>query len=250
MIGCLYQTGAPGPRPAVLLLHGCPGYERNFDLAHRLVMAGYHAAVVHYRGAWGSTGLFHLRNVLDDAGAMLAALQDQADALRIDPARIVPVGHSMGGFAALALGTAHPDVPAAGGLAAFNFGVHARLMKNVAGVREATLEHMAPLMPPLRGMTAPALVAEIEALGPGWNLLDRLADLAAKPVLLVGATDDQTGPVLFHHRPLVQALEARGAPFLTHAEIEAGHGFQGRRPALADVLLKWLDGVAGSAQTG
>lgn len=241
LIGCLYQAAGDGPAPTVLLLHGCPGYERHFDIAHALVRAGYHAAVVHYRGAWGSGGWFALHHVVEDAHAILDHLFSDAAALRIDPARIVPIGHSMGGFAALMLGAERPEVPAMGGFAVFNFGVHMRLLKNVAGVRERTVAHMEPLMPPLRGMTAARLVQQMERLGPQWNLLDRTAALAAKPLLLIGATDDETGPVLFHHRPLVQALEARRPARFTHLEIEAGHGFQGARLALTEAVIGWLD---------
>ena len=33
LVGVLYLARGPGPKPTVLLLHGCPGLEKNLDLA-------------------------------------------------------------------------------------------------------------------------------------------------------------------------------------------------------------------------
>ena len=54
--GVLHVPAGPGPHPVVVLLHGFPGNERNFDLAQSLRRAGYATLVFHYRGAWGSPG--------------------------------------------------------------------------------------------------------------------------------------------------------------------------------------------------
>ncbi len=53
-----------------------------------------------YRGSWGSPGSFSLKGNLADAKAALAYVRrpDIAVGLQIDPARLVMMGHSMGGW--------------------------------------------------------------------------------------------------------------------------------------------------------
>src|SRR5207244_12469927 len=91
-----------GPHPAVLLLHGRPGYERNVDRAQALRRLGRTAMVVHYRGAWGSGGSFSFANVLEDSAAALEHLRSpqMRERLRVDGAAVSIVGHSLGGGAA------------------------------------------------------------------------------------------------------------------------------------------------------
>src|SRR5690554_6656363 len=76
LLGCIYVADGPGPHPTVLLLHGCPGNERNFDLAHALRRAGFNVALIHYRGAWGSAGTFSIAHAVADVPAALAFLRD------------------------------------------------------------------------------------------------------------------------------------------------------------------------------
>lgn len=46
--------------PAVLMLHGIPGTEQNWDVAYALRDAGFHCLVFHYRGCWGSEGNYSI----------------------------------------------------------------------------------------------------------------------------------------------------------------------------------------------
>ena len=70
----------PGERPRRrwwYALHGLPGEERNQDLAQVLRRAGYAVLLPHYRGAWGSAGIFSFRHCLSsDIDAMLRWLDD------------------------------------------------------------------------------------------------------------------------------------------------------------------------------
>ena len=54
LIGTLYLARGEEPKPTVLLLHGCPGLEKNLDLAVLLRDRGWNSLVFHYRGCWGS----------------------------------------------------------------------------------------------------------------------------------------------------------------------------------------------------
>lgn len=245
VLGCVYVADGPGPHPTVLLLHGCPGNERHFDLAHALRRCGVNVALIHYRGAWGSEGTFSLAGAVADVPAALAFLRrpENAERYRTDPARVIPVGHSMGGFAALLAAAADESVPAVAGLAAFNFGLHARLMRKAPAVRQQTLDELAPLTPPLADATAETLVEEMLERRADWNLLDRVAALKGRPVLLVGAARDAMAVPLLHHRPLAEAFEKAAAEHVTATVLDDDHVFSSTRIALARTVADWLRGL-------
>ena len=58
----IYRTGGEGPHPVVLLSHGFPGVEKNFDLAQALRRIGFHVVAYHYSGSWNreSCGPFRI----------------------------------------------------------------------------------------------------------------------------------------------------------------------------------------------
>ncbi|MGW0203473.1 alpha/beta hydrolase family protein, partial [Nonomuraea sp. NPDC003201] len=114
LLGVLHLPAGPGPHPIVVLLHGFPGNERNFDLAQALRRAGYAALVFHYRGSWGVGGTWSWHHVLEDAARVVESVRLDP---RLDPARLAVVGHSMGGFAALMTAAADPAVRAVASVA-------------------------------------------------------------------------------------------------------------------------------------
>lgn len=46
--GVVYVADGAGPHPAVILLHGYPGNERNLDLAHAIRRAGWNVLFFHF----------------------------------------------------------------------------------------------------------------------------------------------------------------------------------------------------------
>src|SRR5450631_576955 len=104
MNALFYLAGGAGLHPTFVLLHGFPGNEQNLDLAQAIRRAGWNVLTFHYRGAWGSPGVFSLAHVLEDADAAVSFVRraDTAEKFGIDARRIVLGGHSMGGFAAAA----------------------------------------------------------------------------------------------------------------------------------------------------
>ena len=120
-----YIAEGPGPHPVVILLHGFPGNEKNLDLAQAIRRDGWDVVYFDYRGSWGSPGDFSFSHSIEDTQSAIAYLRDAANAkkLRSDPAYIVLIGHSMGGFMARYVGAQDADIKFVGLISAADMGV-------------------------------------------------------------------------------------------------------------------------------
>ncbi|WP_020387276.1 alpha/beta hydrolase family protein [Kribbella catacumbae] len=225
--GVLHLPAGDGPHPAVLLLHGFPGWERNFDLAHAFSRAGYATLVFHYRGSWGAAGTWSWSNVLEDAAAAVQVLR--ADP-RVDAARLAIVGHSMGGFAALRTVAADPTIPLVASIAAFDFGAAA-----TAPNPDQYVEPFDSDLLPLRGTSGRALVDEMVAHGPEWRLTALAAQLADRHVLLIGANRDAAAPHEENYLPLVDAYTTA-----EHHLFPTDHALADHREELAEAVVDFL----------
>jgi hypothetical protein len=233
LLNGVYMTAqGAGAHPTIVLLHGFPGNERNFDLAQILRRAGWNVLIFHYRGAWGSPGMFSFANVLEDTHAAVAYLRTMRN---VDVNRIVLMGHSMGAWAALHGAAADTGVFGAAALATWNPGAYVSQLTpdQYDGVLQWFTESCAPLRPD----SPRALFDEMLANAAQWDL--RQHAFSGRHVLLVAGADDDDTPDVIHHNPLVKAYaDAK----LTHCAIEnADHGFSGQRVALARAIINWLN---------
>ena len=130
--GILYQANGAGPHPTVILLHGYPGNEKNLDLAQSMRRAGFNVLFFHYRGAWGSGGDFSFTHVVEDVGSAADYLRNNANEYRVDPDRLLMIGHSMGGFAALQGAARDKAVTCVAGIAPADVGRIADIAKSDA----------------------------------------------------------------------------------------------------------------------
>lgn len=239
MFGVLLIAQGAGPHPTIVLLHGIPGNERNFDLAQIFRRAGNSVLVFHYRGSWGSEGTYSFIHVLEDVRAALNFLRgrDVRDKYRIDSGKIIPIGHSLGGFAALTTAAADPHIRAVVSIALFDLGAVAREMRANPGYLKDFFEESAQR---LQGTSAESLISEIMTNGGAWDLSHKAAALTQRSLLLIDASRDDDAPPALHHWPLVQALREQHARDLKHVTLDADHAFCNKRVALARTIVEWL----------
>lgn len=243
LLGVLHVPAGAGPHPAVILLHGFPGNERNFDLAQTLRRAGYASLVFHYRGSWGVGGTWSWAHVLEDAARVAAAVREPAFASehRLDPRRMAVIGHSLGGFAALMTAAADPSITAVASIAGFDFGRVAADIQADPALRASYVEAFGSSLGPLHGTSAEALVTGMESAGPAWRLSDLAPHLADRPVLLIGTGRDPVTPAPIHHEPLVDAYRTHPVPHLEHHIFPTDHALSDHRITLARTVLTFLD---------
>ncbi|MBW2243235.1 MAG: alpha/beta fold hydrolase [Deltaproteobacteria bacterium] len=242
MNAIIYVAQGAGPHPTVILLHGFPGNERNLDLAQAIRRGGWNVVFFHYRGAWGSDGVFSFGHVIEDVASVVAAVRSEefAAAHRIDASQIALVGHSMGGFAALVSAADLSEVACVASLAGANLGAFAMAAADPEqqAAIAASLDGWAG---PIRGMSGAELVAELRETPDRFDTIARAPLLARKPVLLLAGARDEVTPTAVHHDPLVAALSAANAPRFDSRVLErSDHSFSSDRIAVARILVDWL----------
>ncbi len=226
LLGTLLLSKEPGPRPTAVLLHGVPGIEKNYDLGHRLRESGWHALIFHYRGCWGSQGVYNLKTIPDDVLAAVAYLESGKQAA-VDRQRIAVIGHSLGGWAAVLAAAREPRIQAVA--------VYGSVTG--PGQQQWTQSYTAAEFTPwLNGITPNAFVRQWQSLGEQYSALISVSRIAPRPLLIIHSRGDQEiafehGKALFEH-----AVEPR--LFLEHPT--ADHSFSWHRKWLRDKIVEWL----------
>ncbi|HET7696282.1 MAG TPA: alpha/beta fold hydrolase [Vicinamibacterales bacterium] len=233
----LYQASGQGPHGAVVLLHGLPGYEVNGDLAQAIRRAGWHVLLFHYRGMWGAGGAFSLSSAIEDTAQAVRFLRDAANAARyrVDPRRVVLIGHSFGGFLAGFEGSRNADIAGIAMLSAVNLGT----LNDNPRERDSRLARWSTQLHPVPGVTASALFAEAARHGADWDYRRWAGRLRDRPVLIVTADDQNRADM----DGLAAALRKESAAALQHHALQTDHSFSDRRIALQAILVRWLESL-------
>lgn len=230
LLGTLFLAPGETPKPTALLLHGIPGIEKNYDLAHCLRENGWNSLIFHYRGCWGSAGAYCLQTIPDDVRAAVDALT-LGDYPWVDAQRIVVVGHSLGGWAAVLAAAGDPRIRAVAAIAA---------VTDPRAFPLASPEIAAEYTPWLSGVTAEDLAGQWAALDELHTPLQQVSLLRPRPLLIVHSAADDVVPVDHSRR-----LSTQAAGFCTYLEhAEANHSFTWHRRWLQQQLLDWLDHTA------
>lgn len=240
----IYLAAGAGPHPTLLLLHGFPGNEKNLDLAQALRRFGFNVLFFHYRGAWGAEGSYRIGQLADDALAVLAWLREpgRARELRVDTTALGVIGHSLGGYTALAAAARDPALRCAVVLSPANPGRwQAGFAAEGSDVRERLLPYADTLFM-LRAFDGASLAAELASLPRSALDTTLMAPgLAGKALLLLVGAEDTVTPPATMFEPVVAAYRAHGGIDLEARVISGDHSFSWSRMALARQVLGWAD---------
>ena len=246
----VYVAAGEGPHPAVVLLHGFPGNERNLDLAQEIRTAGWDVLYFDYRGSWGSPGDFSFSHGVEDTAAAVDFLRSapMAKILRLDPSRIVLIGHSMGGFMAVQAAAADRGIIGIGLISAADMG--GRVPQTLPpGQEQAKIQALSAAyqregMEPLSGCTPEGLAHEawpMQRNGASWPKVDALK---SRPLLVVTSDDAYAAGDEAFAGALRRAGERAGWRHSTCIPITL---IPTNAAALTGAVLRWLASVISPA---
>ncbi|TDF39697.1 alpha/beta fold hydrolase [Alteromonadaceae bacterium M269] len=234
--GHLYQANGKGPHPTVVMLHGLPGNEKNLDLAQALRRSGFNVLFFHYRGSWGSEGYYSFSNVIEDVASALTFMRsDKAiNDYRVDADKLILLGHSMGGFAALQGSARDADIQCTVGLAAANFGARIASEDALNGLVNYT-ENLGPL-----NTKQNSIANDIKKNRDSFDVHNLAPQLKGKSILLIAGDSDTVLPPATIHTPMVAAFRKEADIKLTDIILPGDHSFSWSRFKLAETVVPWL----------
>ena len=232
--GIVYVAAGAGPHPTVILCHGLPGNEKSLDLAQAMRRAGWTVIAFNYRGSWGSPGEYRFAQNLEDADAVLAFARDPANAakLRIDPKRLVIMGHSMGGWVTALTAAKDKQLIGAAMISAANLGAFGKAPRDqlAAGMKENGQEALAG--------TSPEIMAdELIAKGDAFDWL-KAAPALATTNLFILSSDDGLAPGT---DALAKAIQDGGGTKVKTLHVATDHSWSDARIRLQAEVLRWLE---------
>ncbi|MCI1944348.1 alpha/beta hydrolase family protein [Clostridium luticellarii] len=241
IMGIMHVAQGLGPHATIILLHGFPGYEQNFDLAHVLLRSGYNVLIFHYRGSWGSQGDYSINHALEDVESSIDFLKSSfaRERYRVDSKKIILIGHSLGGFSALMTAANHPEIKLVGCIAGFNFGLYGKKLCNDKFLIEKAMKEWGEAVVFLNGLTVRNFIENIIENRDKWNLLNISEGLKNHSLLMVGGKKDAIAPLEDHYRPLAKVLEEKDID-VREVILDGDHSFSAKRIVLAKEVLSWL----------
>ena len=239
LLSVLYTAAGEGVHPTVLLLHGIPGCERNFDLAQSLRRAGFHVMTFHYSGSWGSDGSYSLANDLEDTNTVLDfVLQDRK--YGFDKQHIYAVGHSLGGFVCGQLSAYRFESKGAVLLMPCDIGRLPLIAQEDPASWQTIQEVLEDSAQWLSGTSGEALLREALDRSADFRLESAAEALAQKPVLCIGGTLDIYTPPVLHCEPLAHAVQEAGGTSIQTVSYPTDHFFADYRLTVAETVTTFL----------
>ena len=235
----IYRAGGAGLHPTVLLSHGFPGIEKNFDLAQALRRIGFHVVLYHYSGSWGSDGDYSLAHDLEDANTALDFILSD-EKFGFDKDRIYAVGHSLGGFVCGQLSASRSEIRKAVLITPCDIGRLPVIREQAPDYYRAVCEVLEESADWLTGTSGEKLRREAEEHSETLRLESAAAGLAAKLVLCISASLDVYTPPELNGGPLQRAVEAQGGTAFQHVVWPTDHFLSDYRLTLAETVLRFL----------
>jgi uncharacterized protein len=246
----VYVAAGAGPHPLAVMLHGFPGNERNLDVAQDIRRAGWDVLYFDYRGSWGSQGDFSYTHAIEDTAAAIDYVHSRAIAriLRLDPARTVLIGHSMGGFMAVQDAAVDPRILGVALISPADIGgrIPQLLQQHheQAAIKVLNAAYEREGMAPLSGCTPQGLARETLLNAAQWSFMSKVDALSSRPVLIVSSDDAYAR----QNQAFATALRRAGDRRVTSVHLATDHVYSDQRGALSNAVLRWLAVVGLPAQ--
>ena len=227
--GRTYKPDKQGKHPAVAICHGYPGDTKNMDLAEELALNGYAVLVFYYQGAWGSEGTYRFSNLVPstmDAVKYLKSLD------YVDPKRVGLISHSMGAIPLSNVMSKDQSIktgvlmsPASDISKWLAPGVIDNIFNIFLGMAEGKLAYG----------DAEGYKADLMEAADGLNPMDKIAEIEAPILIMVGSADNVTNP------DDCKALYEKATQPKQWMLIDgADHGYSEHRLILQEKILEWL----------
>lgn len=244
LLGTFFIAGGAEKKPTVIMLHGFPGNENNFDIAHAVCRLGWNVLVFHYRGTWGSKGIFTWQNAINDVANVVESVKNGwlSEDLKVDINKIVMVGHSMGGFFA-AWSLVKGLVNDAFVIGLFNIGFVGELITDNEMFQNIALESLVRDSNFVNIESPDSLLEEMISNGSTWNLISYGKILSEKNFYMIAGNKDQTSPLDLHHNPLMNVLKKVNPQKDYGKVLEAGHSFSNKRIEITRDVINWLNKI-------
>ncbi len=218
--------------PVILMAHGFPGNEKNYDLAQLFRMAGFAVVCFSYRGVWGSHGFYSLSHIIEDTLAAAGHIRSLPRETGVDADRLYVFGHSMGGFALV-------NAMAAGLQAKGAFFMSPCDFAEVYLHDQARFEELnrCSLSGYFRLEREDVFERELESRCGEWRFLSAAEKLdPSVPCCFIGGTRDTSTPPDRHIFPLVRELRRRGT-CVDYLELDDSHDYPASRFRVAEYVV-------------
>jgi len=236
--GVFYLAAGAGPHPTLIFFHGMPGNEQNLDLAQAVRRQGWNVLTLHYRGSWGSPGVYSYAHLVQDGEAALDFVRAPASvtAYGVDSHRIVLAGHSSGGFVAVNTAARRPRVQGLVLISGTDDAGELAAVKPGARAWRAYLKQAFDGLETLVGCTPESLGQELRVHGAQWTFKADATRVKEIPLLVITA-DDGFAP---EGEALARSVESLGGPKPQVVHFATDHPYSDHRIALARTVAGWL----------
>ncbi len=225
--GYAFIANGEKSKETVIMLHGLPGNDNQFDIAQSIRRTGRNVIHFNYRGSWGSQGDFLYSNSLEDVNEMIKYLSNAENSkkLRIDTNAFVVLGRSYGGGIALIQGSKNEKVKKIIAISSMNAGARFNPIKDMSELSgwKNYLDRQVML-----NVNPNSFLQEMLDNKEKYNVVTYKNQFKNKKVLLIEATESNQNWISLLGN-------------INHKMIDSDHNFISNRIELTTVLIEWLN---------
>ncbi|MBN4081029.1 alpha/beta fold hydrolase, partial [Caldithrix abyssi] len=224
--GYAFIANGGKPKETVIMVHGLPGNDNQFDIAQSIRRTGRNVIHFNYRGSWGSQGDFLYSSSLEDIDEVIKYLSNAENhkRLRIDTNAFVILGRSYGGGIALIQGSKNERVKKIIAISSMNAGSRFNPIRDLSELSrwKNYLDRQVML-----NVNPNTFLQEMLDNKEKYNVVTYKNHLKKKKVLLIEDTEN--------NQSWINLLEN-----IDYKLIKSDHSFISNRIELTNVLIEWL----------